>query len=276
MQNELSNTVNRRVSEGELDVPLLPGVLVDIMALVDDPDADVRRLADLVHRDPGLAAHVLRVANSPVFSARGGVVSLQQAVSRLGFRLLGEIAMSAVVTRSVFKDQAGCPQIEDLRRDSLATGVWAREIARLRRVSVESAFLCGLLQRIGAPVALAEAVRSARAMEMEISTEVLDRVMLEVEADVGLKVAEAWRLPSAVRACIAHRSDPLAAREHRHEVLVSGLAALLVPLTFDADADEDAVLSDPVVQALSLYPEDVEELLDRRDAVVETLQAMCR
>ena len=97
MQNELSNTVNRRVSEGELDVPLLPGVLVDIMALVDDPDADVRRLADLVHRDPGLAAHVLRVANSPVFSARGGVVSLQQAVSRLGFRLLGEIAMSAVV-----------------------------------------------------------------------------------------------------------------------------------------------------------------------------------
>lgn len=275
MPNNLSSTVTRKVSQGKLDVPLLPGVVTEVMSLMDDPEADVRRLAALIHRDPGLAAHVLRVANSPAFSAASSVVSLQQAVSRLGLRLLGEVAVSAVLARSIFKDQAGCPQIEQLRRDSLATGVWAREVARQRRVSVDSAFLCGLLQRIGAPVALAEGIRAARDLNIPVTPPMLDRVMRDVEGEVGLAVATAWRLPSAVRACIAHRNQPLAASQHQQIVLITALAGELVKTTWDEDLIDD-LYDSPLLGALNLYPDDVDDLLDRHDDVVATIRAMMR
>lgn len=275
MPHDLSRTVNQRVAEGQLDVPLLPSVVTEVMTLVDDPDADVRRLADLIHRDPGLAAHVLRVANSPAFSAASGVVSLQQAVSRLGLRLLGEIAVSAVLARSVFNHADTCPQIVELRRAAVATGVWAREVARQRRVSVDSAFLCGLLQRIGAPVALVEALRSATALKMQATPEVLDRVVEEVETSVGLAVATAWRLPAAVRACVAHHRAPLNAEEHQHVVLIGALAHELMRATWDEDLIDD-LYDSPLLGALNLYPDDVDDLLDRQGDVLATVNAMMR
>ncbi len=273
MHQNLVHTVQSRMSGGEVEVPLLPVVVSEVMSLVDDPDADVRRLAALIHRDPSLAAHVLRVANSPAFSARGGVISLQQAVSRLGMRLLGEIAVSAVLARSVFNDQAGCPQMQVLRKESLANAVWAREVARARRMSVDSAFLCGLLRRIGAPVVLAETVRVARAEEIDLDDATLNRVVEDVEVDVGLRVADLWRLPSPVRACIRFKRSPLAATEHRDAVISVALAAALVPYTWDPTLVGE-VRQNPTLEVLNLYDDDVEDLLARRSVVLQTINSM--
>ena len=275
MLDPIQSAVHKRVNSGDFAVPLLPGVITEVMTLANDPDAPVRRLSDLIHQDPGLAAHVLRVANSPAFCPVGGVVSLQQAVSRLGMRLVRDITAAAVLSRSVFKEREGFPQFAELRDHSLATGLWARSVARLCRVSVESAFLAGLLNRVGAAVALGEAVRISREDGFELTPTALDRIIKDAELPLGVKVAQTWRMPLPVLAAIAYRPNPLAATRARHAVLITALASRMADVMAER-TDLDDVADSDVVYALQLYPEDVDELLEESDTVRATMRSMSR
>ena len=275
MLDPIQSAVHKRVSSGDFAVPLLPGVVTEVMTLAEDPDAPVRRLSDLIHRDPGLAAHVLRVANSPAFCPVGGVVSLQQAVSRLGMKLVRDITAAAVLSRSVFKEREGFPQFAQLRDHSLATGLWARGVAKLCRVSVESAFLAGLLNRVGAAVALGEAVRVSREDGFELTPRLLDRIIKDAELPLGVKVAQTWRMPLPVLAAIRYRPDPLSATTARHAVLVTALASRMADV-MSGEADVDDVADSEVVYALQLYPEDVDELLEGSATIRATMRTLTR
>jgi c-di-GMP-related signal transduction protein len=72
-----------RVAQGQVDLPLLPGVAMEVTNVVARESADARAIAELLRKDQAMAAHVLRVVASPVYSGRGQIVSLQQAVARL-------------------------------------------------------------------------------------------------------------------------------------------------------------------------------------------------
>src|ERR1035437_715688 len=55
--------------------PILPSVALEIHDLSCRPDIDTEKLVALLERDPMLAAHVLRVANSPIFRGRDAETS---------------------------------------------------------------------------------------------------------------------------------------------------------------------------------------------------------
>jgi len=65
------------------------------MTMAGDPDPDVADLSDLIHKDQTLASGVLRIANSAAYCTGDPIVSLRQAVMRLGMSILSEIAMAA-------------------------------------------------------------------------------------------------------------------------------------------------------------------------------------
>ena len=54
----------------------------------------------------------------------------------------------------VFRVPGYEPVLNQLWRHALASGAFAKEIARVRRLNVESAFLCGLLHSVGKPALL--------------------------------------------------------------------------------------------------------------------------
>src|ERR1035437_7713405 len=72
-----------RVSEGLRGVfgspgykpPMLPSVALEIHDLSCRPDIDTEKLVVVLEHDPMLAAHVLRVANSPMFRGRDAETS---------------------------------------------------------------------------------------------------------------------------------------------------------------------------------------------------------
>ena len=136
-----------RIRKGAIELPLLPQVASRILSMVYDPDAEAAKLAALIHQDQALAAHVIRIANSPAYMTRNPVVSLQHAVSMLGMNLMSELAFSASIKGSAFKVPGWDDEVKRLWQYSLASGAYAKEIARVRRFNVESAYLCGLLHR---------------------------------------------------------------------------------------------------------------------------------
>jgi putative nucleotidyltransferase with HDIG domain len=240
-----------RIEQGALELPLLPDVAAEVLSLSASDVADARKLADLVHRDQTLAGSVLRIANSPGYAGRGRIVSLQQAVSRLGFTALREIAFAASVQARCFRIPGFENETRALWRHALACAVVAREIARSRRRNVETAFLCGLLHDVGKPVllqALADIGKGASAESLAL----ID----ERHPDVGGALALGWSLPAAVTESIAHHHRPSTAPSCPEAAAMTHLADAVAHRVL-AEPGPDP--HDPEVSALlNLYTEAIE------------------
>jgi putative nucleotidyltransferase with HDIG domain len=275
VSEQLQADVLERIEGGKMELPLLPTVVWEVMELSAADDVDMRRLSDLIHRDQSLAGHVLRMANSPAYMARMPIVSLQQAVSRLGTKALGEIAFAVSLHSRVFDVPGYENDIRCLWEHAVGAAAYAKEIARLRRGNVEGAFLCALLHDIGKPVILQALVDVQKEMGVQIDPAVASAIMEAYHTHVGSLIATAWALPPHVAESIAYHHDYLVAPTCGEAVMVTRLADclsyhLLAPDVFD----EDSVRHHPVLADLNLYPDDVEALLAKRDVILRTIEGL--
>jgi HD-like signal output (HDOD) protein len=89
---------------------MLPAAARKALDLARDPDCDVEEFLIVVRRDPKLAADILMLANTGGFATGQRILSLQQAVVRLGFRqcrnLILTAAFATLMTRSSPDQQA--------------------------------------------------------------------------------------------------------------------------------------------------------------------------
>lgn len=89
---------------------MLPAAARKALDLARDPDCDVEEFLIVVRRDPKLAADILMLANTGGFATGQKILSLQQAVVRLGFRqcrnLILTAAFAALMTRTSPDQQA--------------------------------------------------------------------------------------------------------------------------------------------------------------------------
>src|SRR3954463_5015009 len=126
----IRSELESKLSTGSLELPLLPGVAMEITSAAAREDVDTRTIADMLKRDAALSAHVLRIVNSPVYSPRAQIVSLQQAGARGGAIKIREIALVIACRTGVFKAKGYEQQIDEVFKHSIATALFAQEIAR--------------------------------------------------------------------------------------------------------------------------------------------------
>lgn len=266
----VEDEVRHRVLEGMIELPVLPHVAARVLTLLAEPESDARELSGLIHRDQALAAHVLRLANSPAFMGAVRIVSLQQAVARLGARRLSEIAVVASVGKT-FR-VTGCEDLtRSLWRQSLAAGTAGREIARIRRMNVESGFLCGLLHGVGAPLVLREAARTAAMRGFRTDEVDVDGLVDALYVPVGVRLAEAWKLPQTVRGAIAHHRRWEEAAEFAAESALTSAACHVAHWVLEGS---DELPYHSAFEALNLYTDEVEAVARRRDAIAAEVEAL--
>lgn len=272
---QLERALVQKLEHGELELPLLPQVASQVMALTSDPAADAAKLSSLIHQDQALAAHVLRIANSPAYMPRSPVVSLQHAVAMLGINLLSEIAFTASLKAGAFQVPGLEDEVKQLWRHSLASGAFAKEVARARRVNVESAFLCGLLHAIGKPVVLRTTSAIAQKQNIPADKPMLRQLMNGYHSRVGCLIADKWGLPKQVAESIQYYGDYDHAVSFRQECLLTCVAdRLATHLLTPDDMPEDTLRDHPVFAELNLYPNDIDQLVACRDKVLAVVNAM--
>jgi putative nucleotidyltransferase with HDIG domain len=272
---QLERSLLQKLEQGDIELPLLPQVASQVMALTSDPAADAAKLSSLIHQDQALAAHVLRIANSPAYMPRSPVVSLQHAVAMLGINLLSEIAFTASLKAGAFQVPGHEDEVKQLWRHSLASGAFAKEVARARRVNVESAFLCGLLHAIGKPVVLRTAAAIAQKQNIPADKPMLRMLMNGYHSRVGCLIADKWSLPKQVAEAIQYYSDYDHAVSFRQECLLTSAAdRLATHLLTPDDMPEDSLRDHPVFAELNLYPNDIDQLVACRDKVLAVVNAM--
>ncbi|MEW6071017.1 MAG: HDOD domain-containing protein [Planctomycetota bacterium] len=271
----LRRLLERAIDAESMELPVLPDTAMHVMQACNDESADAGRLSDILGRDQSLASHVLRIANSAAYAPKEPIVSLRQAVSRLGVASIGEIAISIAVKGRVFQVPGHQLAVRELWMHSAAAGIYAKEIARQVQGDQESAFLCGLLHDVGKPMVLLKLIDEVRARtDQPIPSLVFEAALAEFHAEVGAVMARRWGLPEWIVQAILHHHDYRQATEFAGKVMITSLADELCHWALDEDAGPASFPAElPVIQDLDLTDRDIAALLDRRGRVLAVVEA---
>lgn len=272
--SELRKRLVQHLAGGQLSLPLLPDTAAQVIEVCGDAGCDARQLAELIQRDMSLASHVLRISNSAAYAPNEPIVSLQQAVSRLGFSAICGIAIGVAVQGKMFQVQGHEETLKAVWRHCAAAGAWAKEIARLRRRNVEGAFLCGLLHDVGRPIVLQSLVELTRGLAEAPPAEELDALMDEFHERVGGQLLAKWGMPEWIVESVSHHHHFAEAPNFTEEAATACLAEALAHWSLDTDRSEDELVRGlPAVTALGLYADELDPLFERTDSVNELAEA---
>lgn len=264
-----------RVAQGMVELPLLPGVAMEVTHIANQENADARAIADILRKDQALTAHVLRVVSSPVYSGRTQIVSLQQAVARLGVQKIREIALAIAFRVGVFKLKGFEDEITSLFQHSVSAALFAQELARATRRNVEDAFLCGLLHDVGRPVILQALVSILNEQKLTVPSRAIVAATGDLHVDVGATLAESWQLPEAVEMSIRYHHSATPPLPHASGVHITALADELARYCFEPERVTEADLRRHWALApLELYPEMLSQVLGRADPIRELAGAL--
>ena len=268
LRSELATRIQRR----QLELPMLPQVTAQVLSLANDEQSDAAALARLIQSDQALAGHVMRIANSAAYSPSVKLASLQQAIARLGMQNITEIAMAASMGPTLFPMRGFGDLVTSMWYQALTTAAWSREIARQARKNVETAFLCGLLYRIGQPVVLQSLLKISG--EQVLDQEVAQALMDEYQLPVGILLAEHWQLPAAVADTIRYiDAVSIGGSADTVETVRAGRLFAGFPVA-SLSEQREALITAPAIVALNLYPEDVDLLLARASQVAATVEGL--
>jgi HD-like signal output (HDOD) protein len=285
VDDELDRVLVAAMADDSLELPPPPRIAVEVtrLASVDERDDDeasagAAELARLIQRDVALASQVMRVANSALYARRTPVVTLPQAIAWLGMREVRTIAYAVAVQGQLFASTYFRKEMTDLWRESIITALFAQEVARLKRRSVESAYLCGLLHRVGMAIVLARVGTAALTHRLSPDPQRVLRFATAHEARVGAQLAQSWSLPPAVMATVAHWCNPLDAKNFRTEVMEVALARQISDemRTPGAGGELPDSMLGPVskwMDELSIYPDELFTIMAQRAAIYATAES---
>ncbi|MEJ2578568.1 MAG: HDOD domain-containing protein, partial [Kineosporiaceae bacterium] len=139
---------------GVESLPKPPSVYQEMMAISADPDCSLRDVVQVIERDLGTSAEVLRLVNSSFFGLPVRVESVARAVSLLGLETIQGLAVAGAVF-----GQGGSPppglDPSRLCQEGLHVGMLAKRFALADgwpADAVNGAFFSGLLHRVALPV----------------------------------------------------------------------------------------------------------------------------
>lgn len=196
------------------DLPTIPVVATQVLQLLDDPDVNVDKVADLMLTDQVMTARVMKMVNSPIYRPSQEVTSLKRALVYLGIRHIKEIALTSSFI-SAFEDKGGVIDLSTFWAHAFGVGMVSKIIAeKIRYPDIEKAYLSGIVHDIG------EVVLSY--YQPEIFSKILTTIRhtptrlidQELEAfqtthnEIGYCIAEKWNFPEAYREVILFHHTP--------------------------------------------------------------------
>ena len=205
------------VSEGSIDLPCFPEVVIRISTALADPKTTSDHVVTIVGAEPRLAARILQTANSAAFNASGKpLTDLRSAITRLGHRMVHGTAMSYAMQQ--MKNEASLRSIvqplTDLWSKSIAVASICRIVARRTKVNADEAFLTGLLHGIGNLYIMARAATQAAGLGSSWL-----ELLAGWQASIGKAVLESWGFAEEMCDAVGEQADHQ--RRWKHEAALS-------------------------------------------------------
>lgn len=196
-------------------LPAMPEVANTLIRSFSRDDLSLPEVAALIGRDQALAAKVLRLANSPRYTARQGIASLKDAAATLGLRAMRDLTLSACMS-SAFPQVIGFDRLA-FWRSTLALAAYTQPLARALGVDEDEAYLGGLVLRTGQILMLMVDPEHAVLAHYQ-STTVDSAIGVETSLvrcshpEITAALAHHWRFPDTLVMALTAAVDPMATR----------------------------------------------------------------
>ncbi len=212
-------------------MPSLSTTVGKVMEICSRTDASPNELNKVISLDPVLTGQVLKLINSAYYSLVNKVTSLTRAITMLGMNTVKNMALSTAIIRTV----AGAKKSKALPTTkfwahSIGTGVSAKllgEAAGIQVMEREELFLSGLLHDLG-KVPFGDEyseVLNAASFEQRPLHEVEQSMMGIDHQEVGLMIAEKWKLNTVISQCISeHHHPPVPGSSQERQLALVALA----------------------------------------------------
>ncbi len=184
------------------DLPTLPPVVMQVNALIQDPDTSVRKLSLTIEKDQSITAKVLRLVNSAFFGLGSKVGNIPHALVLLGFNTVRNAVLSLAVIDAFREETGNGLDVREFWRHSIAVAVMSKYLAEKTRLCPpDDVFTCGLLHDVGKFILslyFQDAFRrvSARARDEHLSFLEAEKAEMPVHhGQIGAYLARRWKLP---------------------------------------------------------------------------------
>lgn len=233
-----------RIIELAESLPAFPQVVTDILGILDNDNAGLRKLASYVERDPVITAKVLALVNSAANRIREEIAprDVYTAISLIGLANVRKIVL-AHSTINFLKGLPKSTQSSHFWEHSVAVGICAQELAKNYAVSTDYALIAGLLHDVGQLWMACFYPEELQRVQLQRvhNTAAIGRKTDIIEAEraqfggldhteIGAILATYWGLPDAVVAAIKYHHapdlglpNPLIAITHVAEVISNAL-----------------------------------------------------
>src|SRR5882724_8479266 len=209
----VTENILERIRNNTLALPSMPIAVARCMALLRENDFSLRQAAQVIEKDPLLAARVISVSNSAAFGGLAQVRNVVQAATRLGadnLRLvLFEVMASHIFVSVDAKIRSAC---HALWQHSRAVAAMSRQLTLMVGAGDPGeAYLAGLLHDIGKPIVASLLVKAENRLLGTETNVWLDpdtwmSIVQNGHRPVGVALAKKWMLPEAVVSTVANCS----------------------------------------------------------------------
>lgn len=204
-------------SQEPIEIPSFPSVAMRIKGILDDENCTPQTIARVVGSEPGLAARLLKVANSAALNTTGQqILDLKTAINRLGLVQIRSSAMSYAM-----KNLMDSRTVEELKEHlgrlwnhSIQVAAISYSLAkRCKGVNADEAMFVGLVHDIGKLYIL---TRIEAYPEIYASKETIEHILEAWHTVIGKAIMENWEFPESIQSIVeghedygySHRGDP--------------------------------------------------------------------
>jgi putative nucleotidyltransferase with HDIG domain len=275
----LREIILHRIETKRLVLPAMPATVLQALAELRSPSANLARVAATLGRDPLIAPQVLRIASTAYYSTSRRPQNLLQAVVQLGVMRLGRVLV----------ELSACKVFESPQPRVRATfeGIWnhsvaVASIARMvcndlgNPVDADVVHLGGLLHDVGKPLVGVMLLEAEKVIgkNFRVDPDLWLDIVTQSHRKVAIELARSWELSEALCHVVAssdafHDGQPTTNIVAFANALAKRHGRTVGPIDVDALDDQIALgaehleLDWRVVHAL---PERLEREMGQREA----------
>lgn len=243
------------------EFPALPEVYQHILEVINNPRSSTLDISDAITKDPSFTSRILKLANSSFYAMRNSIDTVSKAVSIIGTRQLGTLALGISISRSLFSSQSHDSSLAEFWRHSVAAAIAARTLAIfLKEKNTERFFIGGLLHDIGKLLLYNQLKETVYHIDALSRSHKLNQFAVEqnllgfTHADVGREICQRMSLPENLHSMVSDHHN-VAESLRGFEASVIHLADIIVNGVKKGSSGEAFV---PALQAAAVEHLDLE------------------
>jgi len=245
------------------NLPSMPAIAMEVLALAQQADADIGSIANTISKDPALSSKILRTVNSSFYGRVQAVSTISQGLVILGLQSVKTLVLGfSLVTNLSRNAGAGFKHLDYWKRSIYAATAARTIAARLKLVQQEEAFLAALLMDVGMLVLDQVLGEEYGAICQEARTHeelcLAEKAALGMtHADVGLMLANIWKLPPLLATPIGRHHDPASVEDPQLRKLTEAIS--LAARCADVFVDQQAAGSIAAVREMCRNQHDLSD-----------------